>query len=239
MWLLATFQPITLITLRPSNATSSGGRTLLVPTPYTIKIALLDAVIRTQGLAAAEDYWEWIRGLRLALRPPERAVVNNLFTRILKPTRGDAKDSDGSNDLSVRNKGAFTRTIGYREYVHYAGSMTLGFEITQQHLAKSLQSLLPHITYFGKRGGIVQFIPPAKEETLLPPTFTLLEEKPDIYHIDCQLQMLDDCESDTSFEQVNVFTDTKVVRRQFLAVVPYRLTRSSRSFSDYKRFDGS
>lgn len=237
MWLLATYQPITLMTLRPSNATSSGGRTLLVPTPYTIKIALLDAAIRTQGLAAAENYWAWIRGLRVALRPPERAVVNNLFTRILKPTRGDAKDSDGNNDLSIKNEGAFTRTIGYREYVHYVGSMSLGLEISETHHVKSLQSLLPHVTYFGKRGGIIQFIPPTKEESHLPPHFTLLEEKPGTYHIDCQLQMLDDCETNTSFEQVNVFTDTKVVRRQFLAVVPYRLLRSSRSFSEYERFD--
>lgn len=237
MWLLATYQPITFFTLRPANATSSGGRTLLVPTPYTIKIALLDAAIRTQGVAAAEDYWAWLRELRLALRPPERAVVNNLFIRILKPTRSDAQDSEPEDDNPTDEKGAFTRTIGYREYVYYAGPMLLALEIFDLKHVEPLKTLLPHLTCFGKRGGMVQFIPPSRLEEHLPAGFTLLEEKPGTYQIDCQLQMLDDCEPNASFEQVNIFTQTKVRRRQFLAVVPYRLRRSSRSFSDYERFD--
>lgn len=237
MWLLATYKPTTLFTLRPSNATSSGGRTLLVPTPYTIKMALLDAAIRTQSVATAENHWDWLRTLRIALLPPERAVVNNLFTRILKPTRKDAKQTTEADD-TPDEKGAFTRTIGYREYVYYDGQIVLAIEVCGVQI-KKLDSLLPHVTHLGKRGGMIQFIPPSQTKKQLPIEFTLLEEISGTYHIDSQLQMLDDCDSSTSFEQVNVFAEKKVDRKQFLAVVPYRLRRSSRSFSDYERFNVS
>ena len=51
MWVLATYQPTTFFSLKPSNATSSGGKTLLTPTPYAIKMGLLDAAIRTEGIS--------------------------------------------------------------------------------------------------------------------------------------------------------------------------------------------
>ncbi len=46
MWLIATYQPTSLFSLRPANATTSGGKTLLTPTPFALKMALLDAAIR-------------------------------------------------------------------------------------------------------------------------------------------------------------------------------------------------
>ena len=130
MWVLATYQPTTFFSLKPSNATSSGGKTLLAPTPYAIKMGLLDAAIRTGGISYGEEAWEWIRGLSFAVRVPDRALVNNVFTRILKPTR--SKDKDG-----------YDRTIGYREYVHFIGKLRLAFEINDDSLAQQLNELLP------------------------------------------------------------------------------------------------
>lgn len=237
MWLLATYQPTTFFSLRPSNITSSGGKTLLVPTPYAVKMALLDAAIRTQGVASAEINWMLLRNLNMAVRLPERAVVNNLFTRILKPTRTDNRDDDGDADEVGEGKGAYTRTIGYREYVHFDGSMALALEVRGEVVAKQLEVLLPQVNYFGKRGSFIQFIPPAQTVDELPRDFVLLQERPNEYHIDSQLQVLDDCDGKTSFEQVNVFTQEKVKRKQLLIIVPYRLRRSSRSFSDYERIN--
>ena len=47
MWLLAIYEATTLFSLKTSDATSSGGRTLLAPTPYAIKMGLLDAAYRS------------------------------------------------------------------------------------------------------------------------------------------------------------------------------------------------
>jgi hypothetical protein len=49
MWLIADYQPVTLFSLKNSLATSSGGKSLLVPTPCAFKMALLDAACRVWG----------------------------------------------------------------------------------------------------------------------------------------------------------------------------------------------
>ena len=232
MWVLATYQPTTFFSLKPSNATSSGGKTLLTPTPYAIKMGLLDAAIRTGGIGYGEDAWEWIRGLSFAVRVPDRALVNNVFTRILKPPHD-------------RKKVGFERTIGYREYVHFVGDMKLAFEIQSDLFVDSqeeqLNKLLPHITYLGKRGGFVQLIPPVQSLETLPSDFTILSEPADTWHIQSQLQHLDDCDDEMTFEQADIYSGKNVrvgkERHTFLAMLPYRLLRSSRSFTDYERLD--
>ena len=226
MWVLATYQPTTFFSLKPSNATSSGGKTLLAPTPYAIKMGLLDAVLRTEGISYGKQVWEWIRALSLAVDLPERAMVNNVFTRILKPTRSSDKEG-------------FDRTIGYREYVHFVGKMRFGFEIHDDSQERQLKRLLPHITYFGKRGGFFQFLPPIQSVEVLSSDFTSLVEPAETWHIESQLQHLDDCDAKMSFDQADIYSGKNIrvgkERHTFLAMLPYRLRRSSRSFSDYER----
>ena len=230
MWVLATYQSTTFFSLKPSNATSSGGKTLLSPTPYAIKMGLLDAAIRTEGISYGKQVWEWVRALSLAVDLPERAMVNNVFTRILKPTR--SSDQEG-----------FDRSIGYREYVHFVGEMKLGFEIHDDLQEGQLQRLLPHITYFGKRGGFFQFLPPVQTVEMLPSDFTPLVEQTEAWHIESQLQHLDDCDPKMSFDHADIYSGKNIrvgkERHTFLAMLPYRLRRSSRSFSDYERLTNS
>ncbi len=83
-WLTTTYQPTTLFSLKPSWATSTGGKSLLLPSPYAFKMALLDAAIRTSGLAVGEAAWPWLRDLHMAVRLPEQVTVTNLFGRILR-----------------------------------------------------------------------------------------------------------------------------------------------------------
>ena len=45
MWLMADYEAVTLFSLKMSGATSSGGKSLLLPTPYAIKL-LVDAIPR-------------------------------------------------------------------------------------------------------------------------------------------------------------------------------------------------
>src|ERR1700722_18200764 len=45
-WLVAAYSPVTMFSLRMTHATSKGGKTLVVPTPYAVKMALLDVCFR-------------------------------------------------------------------------------------------------------------------------------------------------------------------------------------------------
>ena len=87
MWIIAEYEPVSLVSLKLSTATSTGGKSLLLPTPFAIKMALLDVAIRSEGLAAGEALWPAIREGRVAIDGPARIVVNNAFTKILKPPK--------------------------------------------------------------------------------------------------------------------------------------------------------
>lgn len=89
MWVQAEYLPASLFSLKLSLATSSGARSLLVPTPFAIKTALVDAALRTEHESDAGALTESLVGSIVALRPCHRATVTNLFVRVLKPRRED------------------------------------------------------------------------------------------------------------------------------------------------------
>jgi len=233
-WLIAEYQPTALFSLKPAWATSSGGKSLLVPTPYAVKMALLDAACRTVGVAVAKEAWPWLRDLAVALRPPERVVVTNLFTRILKPRRTSAKPG-------TQHTGPLGKTIGFREYVYFGGSLgiALGGEIGDR---LRLEDWLLQINYLGKRGGFVQLLGLPTLAGTLPPGFIVADSGPTRpFFANGIIQQLDDCNASLTFEKADIYSGKHIrlgkerVLRHI--VLPYRLVRSSKGFSYYKRID--
>ncbi len=234
MWLIAEYQPTALFSLKPAWATSSGGKSLLVPTPYAIKMALLDAAFRTAGVTAAQEAWPWLRDLIVALRPAERVVVTNLFTKILKPRRTEAGPG-------TQHAGPLGKTIAFREYVYFDGSLGIalsGESIEQARLAEWLLN----VNYLGKRGGFVQLLRPPAAADDLPPEFVIVDRNPNRpFLADGIIQQLDDCDPSLTFDKANVYSGrgVKLGKERVLrhVVLPYRLARSSKSFSLYERIE--
>jgi hypothetical protein len=231
-WLIAEYQPTALFSLKPAWATSSGGKSLLVPTPYAIKMALLDAACRTAGVAVAEQAWPWLRDLTVALRPPQRVVVTNLFTRILKPRRTAAKPG-------TQHAGPFGKTIGFREYVYFDSPLgiALGGEVRDR---SRLEDWLLQVNYLGKRGGFVQILgPPTRAETLSPEFIVIDGDATRPFLADGIIHQLDDCDDSLTFEKADIYSGKRIKlgRERVLhhVVLPYRLIRSSKSFSYYER----
>ena len=236
MWLIAEYEAASLFSLKLSSATASGGKTLLVPTPFAIKMALLDAACRIQGVAVAEQEWAQIRDLQIALRPAKHVVVTNLFQKVLKPRRGEV-------DLDAPDAGPFQKTIGYREYAQWVGQLGIAFQVEEQTLGDWLSDLLLNVNYLGKRGGFVQLLPPIRPSDALTPGFVEATNVQIAFAVNGTLQVLDDCAASLTFEQVNVYnTRTKIGKERVMrqVVLPnYRLTRSSKSFSLYERIEGN
>ncbi|NLF01821.1 MAG: hypothetical protein GX601_12675 [Anaerolineales bacterium] len=231
MWLIAEYQPTALFTLKPAWATSSGGKSLIAPTPYAIKMALLDAACRTAGVAIARTSWSWLRDMTIALRPADRVVVTNLFSKILKPRRTEAGPG-------TRDAGPLGKTIAFREYVYFDGS--LGIALSGEAVDQPcLTEWLLQINYLGKRGGFVQLLrPPAIQETL-PSEFVVINSASDHpFLADGIVQQLDDCDPSLTFEKADVYSGkgVKLGKERVIhhVVLPYRLVRSSKSFSLYE-----
>ena len=229
LWLKATYQPTTLFSLRPSWTTSTGGKTLLLPSPYAIKMAVLDVAIRTSGIVLAEKAWPWIRDLSIGVQLPTQIVVTNLFAKVLKLRRKPAEP--GSVDV-----GPFQRTIGYREYVYHPDPIGLLFNVPDKQ-AGQLGDWLLQVNYLGKRGGFVQLLDRPQSVSELSDYVLLTAEAPHfpLYGL---VQQLDDCDPKMKFAEANIYDSKRPKRLLRHIILPYRLKRSSRSYTWYEYSGG-
>jgi len=234
-WLIAYYVPVGLFSLKHGEATSTGGKSLLIPTPFSIRTALVDAALRVEGHQRAEEVVGLVKALSLALKPPEYVAVSALFAKVLKPERSDA-----AHDRP------FQKTIAFREYVHWRG--TLGVAVQGQESAlRQVMSWLRHITYFGKRGSLVQLEAPPRLQPDLPPDFVLLhgpdlnQELPSTFPLGL-LQRVDEWGPTLSWEHLNVYNHERRIRVgkeriRFDVILPYQMTQAGRGFVMYERSD--
>lgn len=236
MWQVATFQPVGLFSLRPYNATTSGGKTLLVPSPFAVKMALLDVIFREEGRSAAEQEWNALRSLEIAIRLPQRLVVNHTFVKILRLKKGGASDSSGTGLVTPLGN-----TIAFREYVGFGGpiEVALGGEG-----AASLALRLARVNYLGKRGGFLQIVAPPRPSATLEAVdgrgwTTLTAEAGEIV-MGGTLQPLDDCGPKMTLAHADIYSSKRLtVNRDEGRVIrpivlPVRAISSGRSFTLYE-----
>jgi hypothetical protein len=237
MWVIAEYQPTTLFSLRPANATTSGGKSLLTPTPFAVKMALLDAAIRVYGRGNAEAWFPRIRDLQIAIALPEHISVINTFVKIMRPHKGGAKDVFGTGLV-----GPMGNTIAYREMVQFAGSLRLALnDNNDKGAAPPIATLLTQINYLGKRGGFMQ-LTQLMEENELEPEFTLLTNDGNgEFLLGSMMQLLDDCGPKMTFEHADIYSgkgiginnpNGRLLRH---IILPYRVARSSRGYTLYRR----
>jgi len=237
MWLVAKFQPTALFSLRPANATTSGGKTLLTPTPYAIKMALLDAAARVYGKTSAVTWFPKIRDLEVAIALPQHIMVNNTFVKIMRPHKNGPKDTQGTGLM-----GPMGSTIAYREMVQFGGMIRLALqEQKPKEECLPLLNLLTQIHYFGKRGGFMQIVGADSMEAIDEEFTDLNPDEGEPFYINGMLQMLDDCGPKMTFEHADVYSKKNVALNKSngrilrTVILPYHLKKSSRGFSLYQR----
>lgn len=239
MWTVATYAPNALFSLKIAVATSSGGKTLLCPTPLSIKLALLDALIRTQGRTSGELWWRELATLRLRIALPAQIAVINTFTKIVRPKKNGPSDDNGTGLLAP-----FVRTIAYREYVSFGGTFQLAAQTAQRKpLPAELSALFAQLTSLGKRGGFIQLqappVPLADEHMPEAAGWVTLTETQQRFSFGGTLQMLDDCAATMTFAHADIYSDKRITlgKERILRhiVLPYTVTRSSRGFTLYER----
>lgn len=240
-WLIARYQPVGLFSLKNGEATSTGGKSLLIPTPFATRMALLDAALRVDDINKAEEFVERIRTLKIALKPARYAAVSGLFGKILKPERN--KDA---------GRAMMSPTIAFREFVHLRDEFALAFG-GQPSALEMISRWLPHITYIGKRGSFIQLLdtPGRIADDKLPDDFIALQgpnlqagDVPTSFSLGL-LQRVDEWSAEFTFVKANVFDDSTAGRirlgkdrLRMDVVLPYRLVRAGRGVTLYERIEG-
>lgn len=226
-WIVADFKLTNWFSLRPSSATTSGGKSLLVPTPFALKMALLSVICQSEGEQVGRAEWPWVCNMLCALRPPKQVVVNHTAGRVLRPRRPDSV-----------SKEPMQSTLGYREYVQWDGPLGIGFQVESNAPVQRLSRWLANIQYVGKRGSFVQLQAIPELYDVLPDGFIKIDgQLPEEFGLEEVLTELDDTTPSATFDRVNIYSSVtlrKGVDRVLRSVVlPYRLVSSSQQYSLY------
>lgn len=230
MWHVATYLPVSLVSLKLATATSTGGKALLLPTPYALKMALLNAIIEDSGADTGKAVWDILRDARVAIRGPKWIAVNNTFTKILKPKK-EKPEFDADTGLTR----GMINTIAFREYVQWQGELQIAVHVANDDLP--WHRWLTQVNYIGKRGGFIQAIMMPFAVDSLEQGFTELTAASTDFSLFGTMQIMDDCAPGLTFGQANIYSDERVSRVLRHVSVPYRLESSSRGYSLYCRLD--
>ncbi len=227
-WLVAEYEPTALFSLKASFATSSVGRTLVVATPYAVKMAFVDAAFRA-GLVDPDcaDFLRSLVPIEVRVAPPAEAVVTHTFVKVRQESRG-------GDPLRP-----YSSTIAYREIVHQRGAWQWAFDVgtDDRLLSERLGRVAPFVSYIGKRGSFVQYRRLFRT-TALGTEFTQAVQSraawspPPRAHI----VALDDFGPEADLETLSSFTAKSPVRerhRKFVeTIVPLGLVNSGPGFSE-------
>jgi hypothetical protein len=216
----ATYKPTALFSLRDSNSTSSGAKSLLLPSPYAIKMAFLNQAISLGGENFDNDKkkFEIVRDVGISYYITGSFCVNNSFVKIQKQRDGEP----------------FKSTVSFREYVYLNDEIEIIFTLNDNCHDEDvafLKQYIHQINYFGKRGCFFQFVKyndnPNDANVKVFGTDKLF---PGL------IQEYDDFGSAVGFENVNSYSDKKTTRAKFILILPVTNCNSSKSYTNYKSF---
>ena len=139
------YQPTNLFSLKESNSTNSGAKSLLIPSPYSIKLALFNQAITIDGKDIFEKKkskeFSFIKDATIEYRVSGSFCVNNCFVTI----------------QSLRD-GRYRGKPSFREYIYLSDNIEIIFDVINEEAKQYLQKYLHRINYFGKRGCFFQFV---------------------------------------------------------------------------------
>ena len=232
MWWEIEYQPTTLFSLKKSEATNAAGKSLLLPSPYSVKMALLNAICTYDTIELAKENFELIKDLQMEFSLSEYIVVNNCFIRIMQESRAETR-KENPNIL-------FKSTVAFREYLFYSGKIKIAFKDPTRNVEKLtfLKKYFYKINYFGKRSCFFQMISfsenPLNE---LPQDYSRAIN--DLAYLSDGRQKIlckvDDFGKNVSFENVSSFSDEKTERISKVICLPYKSTKSNKNFTLFER----
>ena len=205
-WLVFQFAPVSLFALKPSRATSTAGKTLLIPTPYAVKMGILDVSLRHALTDSPGDLVRTLSKADLRIGVPEHACVTGTIQRIRQQTRDEDRKKDP--DLPP-----YRANIAMRECLHHQGTLRVAFDERSctSELVALLMAAAPAINYFGKRGGFFQYLGASRQDSL-DLTFTQPVSDPGHGEFRGHRAILDDFGPSATFAALNSFSATKIER---------------------------
>ncbi|MCC6263174.1 MAG: hypothetical protein IT169_06315 [Bryobacterales bacterium] len=225
---MARFLPTSLFSLKASNATSSVGKTLLVPTPYSIKMALIDAAFRSGWDGNIDALIEDLALAEVSIGVPAHAAVTHTIVKIRQEPK------------ARKPLEPYIAAVAYREFVFHQGECRWAFNLgtVPERGAQAIIRLLPAVNSIGKRGGFVQFLGLARAEQL-DATFTQAMELREVRMPErAHVAMLDDFGPEANLKAMSSYSPEPIRRdkhRKFVrTIVPMGVVNVGSGFTQYQ-----
>jgi hypothetical protein len=210
------YQPVNLFSLKESNSTNSGAKSLFLPSPYSIKMAIFNQAITLEGKDVFEDKKSkelaYIKDSKISYYVAGSFCINNCFVTI----------------QSLRD-GVFRGKPSFREYIYLTDKIEIIFEVADENAIAYLQKYLYRINYWGKRGCFFQFV-----------EYKNNPNEPNVKIFDVSntsvgvLQEFDDMSIKAEFKNVDNFDSASVKREKNVLVLPIININSSKSYTHYR-----
>jgi hypothetical protein len=238
-WLTVHYQPVSLFSLKRSDATSMAAKSNLVPTPYSIQMALLKVLIETKGYEHREDFdnwieneFKWIKKLKIYIQPPKKLVVNRngYKLRYMNSTAEEQFKKKHGRKPKVGELVLLVDGFVFREWVYMEGNLSICCGETDR--LDELKTLFSLINYFGKRGCFFQYLPDKTQKTEQPQYQTNLTNS-------FTVQPMDELGDKATFNRINPYSSDaakldrdRIIKPGFL---PLKLTATSARYDLYTR----
>ncbi|MFW6268489.1 MAG: hypothetical protein ACOC4G_00280 [Bacillota bacterium] len=223
MWLEVEYLPTSLFSFKDINATNTAATSLLFPTPFGVKMALISKAIQNYDLKEGERVFDVVKDKEIRFNLPKEAVINKTFGRI----------TDLRNEVG-RSKPA------YREYVYFRGTLkiVMNLEELDEEEINLLKNLFIKINYFGKKGSFMQFKdikvienPGSKYTKLLGEDLKMDLNNKSI------IQQAEDIPPEATFEEINIYNSEENLKRvdnEKIYEVDIEKTLSGEGYQYYK-----
>jgi hypothetical protein len=210
------YQPVNLFSLKESNFTNSGAKSLFLPSPYSIKMAVFNQAITLEGKEAFEEKkskeLSYIKDAKISYYVTGSFCVNNCFVII----------------QSLRD-GVFRGKPSFREYIYLTDNIEIIFEVADENTIAYLQKYLYRINYWGKRGCFFQFVEYKNNPN--EPNVKIFDVSNTSMGI---LQEFDDMQIKADFKNIDNFDSTPAKRERNFLVLPITNINSSKSYTHYR-----
>lgn len=210
------YQPTNLFSLKESNSTNSGAKSLLISSPYSIKMALFNQAITIGGRNVFEEKkskeFTFIKDAKIEYRVLGSFCVNNCFVTI-----------QSLRDGTYRGKPSF------REYIYFSDNIEIIFDVKSEEAKQYLQKYLYRINYFGKRGCFFQFV--SYRDNPGQPNVREFESSGIAAGI---MQEYDDISPKAQFKNIDNFDSASANRVKQILVIPTQTINSSKSYTHYR-----
>lgn len=139
----------------------------VVPSPLTIKMAIIAALLRDGLIADAETLVPYLPGIEVQIRPPASALVFRALLRYVRPPA-----DRGTSRIDSNTGGTYGTNLHNREFALWgrgtegdgtAGTLTI-FVRVPQTLAEMVTAALQQVPYLGAKDSLVTCITVGQED---------------------------------------------------------------------------